>query len=290
VELCADYLDWATEHYQKNGCPTSELQNVRRAIRCLRTLYGELPACEFSPLKLKACRDQLIADGLCRSNCNRYVGIIVRILAHGVENELVPGGVYHALQAVKPLRRGRSAARETEPVMPVSDEAVKVTLPFLRPPYDTLVRLQAVTGMRPGEVRTMRPGEIDQRAEIWVYRPAAHKTVHHGRERAIALGPQAQALLQPWLTCLPTMLLFRNRRGAMVSRNSYEMAIHSACREAGVEPWAPNQLRHTFATMIRAKYGLEAAAILLGHSKSDTTLTYAERDLKVAIGIAAKLG
>jgi site-specific recombinase XerD len=36
-------------------------------------------------------------------------------------------------------------------------------------------------------------------------------------------------------------------------------------------------LRHTFATRVRKEHGLEAAQVLLGHSKADTTQIYAER-------------
>ncbi len=67
AELCALYLrNHAEKHYVKDGAPTSELVNVKRAIRCLIALYAALPVKQFSPLKLKACRDRLIQDGLCR--------------------------------------------------------------------------------------------------------------------------------------------------------------------------------------------------------------------------------
>ena len=39
----------------------------------------------------------------------------------------------------------------------------------------------------------------------------------------------------------------------------------------------PNQIRHPYATRIRREYGLEAAQVLLGHSKADVTQLYAER-------------
>jgi integrase len=54
--------------------------------------------------------------------------------------------------------------------------------------------------------------------------------------------------------------------------------------------WSPLQLRHTAATAIRARYGLEAAQTVLGHAKPDTTLIYAERDLARAHAIAAEVG
>jgi site-specific recombinase XerC len=54
--------------------------------------------------------------------------------------------------------------------------------------------------------------------------------------------------------------------------------------------WHPNQLRHTAATMIRRDYGLEAAQVILGHSKADVTQIYAERDAAKAIEVIRNIG
>ena len=54
--------------------------------------------------------------------------------------------------------------------------------------------------------------------------------------------------------------------------------------------WHPNQLRHTFATEVRKGYGLEAAQVLLGHSRADVTQVYAERDAGLAAEVARKVG
>ena len=54
--------------------------------------------------------------------------------------------------------------------------------------------------------------------------------------------------------------------------------------------WSPNQLRHTRATEIRSKHGLEAAQVILGHAKADVTQTYAERDKQRAREIMAEDG
>ena len=35
--------------------------------------------------------------------------------------------------------------------------------------------------------------------------------------------------------------------------------------------WHPNQLRHSYATKVRREHGLEAAQVLLGHSRADVT-------------------
>jgi integrase len=54
--------------------------------------------------------------------------------------------------------------------------------------------------------------------------------------------------------------------------------------------WSPNQLRHNAATEIRAKFGLEAAQMTLGHATADISQIYAERDLRKAAEVMAVVG
>lgn len=45
----------------------------------------------------------------------------------------------------------------------------------------------------------MRPFDIDMSGRIWICSPAQDKTAHHGDQRLIYLGPQAQEVLRPFL-------------------------------------------------------------------------------------------
>ena len=74
--------------------------------------------------------------------------------------------------------------------------------------------------------------------------------------------------------------------GQFYTTGSYGRAIRYACRRAGIPSWAPNQLRHAFATDVRKQHGLEAAQLLLGHAKADVTQVYAERDLEKGLQVA----
>ena len=74
------------------------------------------------------------------------------------------------------------------------------------------------------------------------------------------------------------------------SVTAYDRAVARAAKKAGVAPWHPNQLRHSVATRIRKEYGLEAAQVLLGHSRADVTQVYAERNEQLAATVAAKIG
>ncbi|HEX4145890.1 MAG TPA: site-specific integrase [Pirellulales bacterium] len=57
-----------------------------------------------------------------------------------------------------------------------------------------------------------------------------------------------------------------------------------------IENWSPNRLRHTAATKIRKRFGLEAAQVVLGHSAADVTQVYAERDLTKAAAVMREVG
>ena len=54
--------------------------------------------------------------------------------------------------------------------------------------------------------------------------------------------------------------------------------------------WAPNRLRHTAATELRKRFGLEAAQVVLGHSVADVTQIYAERDMAKAAEVIKQVG
>jgi len=108
-------------------------------------------------------------------------------------------GAGHELALVEGLKKGRCTAPDHAPVQPVPDEVVDETLKFLGPVVADMVRFQRLTGARPGEICLLRPMDVETSSEIWIYRPESHKTEHHGRERIVVVGPQAQDILRPYL-------------------------------------------------------------------------------------------
>ncbi len=199
VELCSKYLDYARGYYQKNGNPTRTLDQVKQAIKAVKKLHGNRPVAKFGPLCLLAIQRDLAAGGATRSYVNKLISEIKRMFKWGVSRELVPPAVQTALSTVEGLRMGRTAARESRPVLPVEDWVVEATLPHLPAVAADMVRFQRLTGCRPGEVCQLRPADVDRSAEVWEYRPESHKTQHRGRERIVYVGPQAQDVLRPYL-------------------------------------------------------------------------------------------
>jgi integrase len=94
--------------------------------------------------------------------------------------------------------------------------------------------------------------------------------------------------------------------GERYTTDSYRRSIDRACERAFPAPedlaaeqakqwkfehrWAPNRLRHTAATELRKRFGLEAAQVVLGHSMADVTQIYAERDLAKAAAVIREVG
>jgi integrase len=76
---------------------------------------------------------------------------------------------------------------------------------------------------------------------------------------------------------------------ALPSAEQEGLARERAAWRAG-HLWSPNQLRHTAATEVRKRYGLEAAQIVLGHAAADVTQVYAERDLVRGADIMRQIG
>jgi integrase len=202
----------------------------------LRELYGRTPAADFGPLALKAVRQHMIdIQKLCRNEINKRLGRIKRVFKWAVAEELIPSSVFEALRAVEGLRRGRTTARENEPVRPVDDVHVEALLPLVSPQIAAMIRLQRLTGMRPGEVVQMRLCDLDQTGETWIYRPQNHKTDYLGHGKQIPLGPQAQVVLMPFLQRTPEAHLFSPRE-AEAWRNEQRSTYRKPNRKTKVYP------------------------------------------------------
>ena len=325
-ELVFVYRQHTQEYYRKNGKVTREASIIDDAIRFLRKHHATTFLHEFGPVALDELRNGMIAElDWSRNHINKQVSRLVRMFTWAAEKELVEAAVPLALKSLAGLKKGRTNARETAKVECVENLIVDATLKHLPPIAADMVRLQRFTGARPGEVCSLRPIDIDRSGDIWLYIPDEHKTEHHEKHRVIVLGPRAQDLLQCYLNRKPDAYCFSpaeaeqlrreresaarktprkygNRRGTnRVSKpkkqpgeryttDSYRRVIQRVCKKHDIEKWAPNRLRHTSATEIRKRFGLEAAQVICGHESADITQVYAERNLELAKKVARELG
>ena len=106
AQLCVAFLKHAEGYYrQPDGTPTGEAENLRFALRPLNRLYARLPAAEFSPLKLRAVREEMIKLGWVRTNINQKIHRIRGMFKWAESNEILPRGchVYETLRTVEAL-------------------------------------------------------------------------------------------------------------------------------------------------------------------------------------------
>ncbi len=166
-ELILRYWRFAEGHYRWGGQPTRHLQNIRDAVRPVRALYGHSAAASFGPAAFKAVRKAMIDAGLARRTIAGRLGQVRQAFRWAVENDLVPPSTHQALMAVAGLAKGREGVKERPPIRPVSLEDVEAVLPHLSPQVAAMVRLQLLTGMRPGEATAMRADEVDRSGDVW---------------------------------------------------------------------------------------------------------------------------
>lgn len=324
--LVLRYLDFAAGYYKDYGSQNlGEICTLRCAARPLKILYGRTLSSQFSPETLENVRQSMIESGLARTTINGRITRIKRIFRWGDKKGLVPSAVYHGLRAVEGLKRGRTVARETEPVKPVPEDDVQAACSRLNKHVRAMVQVQELAGMRPQDIRNLRTCDLDMTDDVWVYQPWTHKNEHHGQIRRIAIGPKAQAILKPFLKPdkaeayvfspreavaevrakqrqqrkTPMTPSQRNRArkanpkrqaGEQYTKDAYRWAVVRACEKAKVSPWHPHQLRHNCATKVRRLYGLDGAIAVLGHKIGIVTEIYAERDFQKAIDIMREVG
>ncbi len=272
--------------YQKGKGRLGGAQNWRPIIRLLREKHGDERAEDLGPKKLRQTLESAAAENdWSLSYTKMQLARVRQIFKWAAAEELIGIAAFQRLQTVE-LRHGR----ETESIPPVADEVVDETLPHLKPAIADMVRLQRLTGMRPGELVIMRPADIDRTGDVWEYRPQRHKTQHRGKSRTIYIGPRAQEILAPWVLKAGDFV-FPTRRSNRYTPDSYRRAIQRVCDRHGIPQWSPNQLRKAAATDVRSKLDVEHAASLLGHSSATVTAShYAVHDRERGIEAARMLG
>jgi len=313
-EVAALWADRCRTYYRRaDGTQTQEVSDHGYSWAVLLRLFRDRRIATLSRRDFVALRDAMIERGWCRKVVVKRYGRVrfgLRLLA---EEGLIPLSV-PAAASLRPLQPYRSDAPETEPIRPVPLPDVLKTLPHLPPLFAALVRLQLLTGMRPGEVRVLRlrdlvwtesggvgggavgggyPSATLPLPRLLGLKLGAHKMARFGRPRCIPLSASAAALIGPWAAKAKpgeSDLIFpspapRAAEGAKpeaVEKREYGKAIERAARRAGVESWGPNRLRHWAATEVRKRLSLDAARSLLGHAEAGVTEVYAEVDGAVA--------
>ena len=300
-DVCDAFVEHSRTYYADSG----ESSTCAIATRYFKDVHGHRSIGELVHADMLTVRDAMLRNPkLCRSTVNRYMQVLTRrMMPWALDRGFIRAATKVELSQVQPLKRGRCAVREGRVVREANDDAIAATCKELAPSTAAMVRVHRLTGMRPGEVCEMRHEDVDRSRTPWVYRPARHKNDWRGdfgQPRAVLIGPQARKILlglwgeaetgaffSPALSVAEWMMEKRAARktplrleretsaatqadartfGDVWNPCAYNRAVTRAAKRAGAEHWSPNQLRHSFATEVRRKFGLEACRAVLGHS------------------------
>lgn len=207
------------------------------------------------------------------------------------------------------------AEADVRKVLPHLSRQVQTIIELL---WLTGARPSEILNLRPCEVDKVGV-EIATDQRCWILTPGRHKNTWRGVDRRILVGPRGQELLKPFLDrntdafCFSPLeaeavrvaelrearktkrwkshIRYQAKKKARTKRrvlrdkyspSSLYTAVQRACREAGVPPWFPYQLRHSAGTRLARAYGREAAGEVLGHRDSRTTGRYVDPNVDAA--------
>jgi integrase/recombinase XerC len=159
------------------------------------------------------------------------------------------------------LKADELAALLDEPPARVDDDP-----PDVRLRDDAVLELLYGSGLRIGELCSLRPGDVDLRAgavTVWG---------KGGKQRAVPITPPAAEALRALLALgEPGDAVFRNSRGKRLTPRDARRILD----RRALAPTHPHALRHTFAThLLDGGADLRAVQELLGHADLATTQHY----------------
>lgn len=245
-DLVAEFLVWAKVKYRKkDGAPKPELRNFPPALKPVTDLHGDLPAKDFRVGQLEEVQEDMVRRGWKPAVINRNIVRIRTCWRWAERKDLVPEGRWNNLRALPGLEAG-------EPdVPPVPEEDLVATLPHLGRIPRAMVEIQLLTAGRPSEIEGLRPRDFQRTGKfqlhageslhlggVWAVELLEHKTAHKKQRRFLLFGPQAQAVLQPFLEGRdPDAYLFSPKDAAIEFLEATERRIHHDRKRAPGEKY-----------------------------------------------------
>lgn len=289
-DLAHSYLEHCGRVFGKET--RTSTGNARDAIREVLEVHQDLRASDFSPKRLKAVLDAMVAKGLARATINTRLGWVRAWIRWAVSEELVPVTVLQSLQTVRGVPRWRGVAPEPKDRSGLVWTDVEGLLGDLPDSVRAMVLFQWWTGARSGNVVRARPEEFSEGPDgLLVWTPKTHKTEWRGKSLTVFVGPRCRAEVGSWLKKGPWCFPTGSRRGlGRYTVQSYRRAIVRAQKRTGGKLWTPHQLRHARAQLVRDSLGIEAAQAVLGHAHLSATALYAAKVLQEGRRAALAMG
>lgn len=218
-EVAALYDEFAKGHYKRDRGMSPEYDGMWSALRILAAEHGYDLAEDFGPRAFKALQRLMAADDYARSHVNHTTNRIKRFFRWACEEEIIEPAIYQRLLCVRGLRCGEFGVRDAAAVKPATIEMVQRLLPYVSPVVGAMMQVQYFCAMRPAEVCMMRPFDIEQTGDVWIYTPQTHKNQWRGKDLLKAVPVVAQEILSGFIQgCGESDYLFSPRESSAWAR------------------------------------------------------------------------
>jgi integrase len=294
----APFGPWAERWYASTAAlqPTTRRDYSKLLDQQVLPYFASTPLAAIDPLMLREWIAGLVADGLSAKRARKAFQVVSQILGRAVEGGRLARNVAERIRLPKEQRR------EVHFLTAVQVEAVAE---LIRPPFGTVVRFAAYTGLRPSELTALRVSQLDLlRGTVRVVEGAPEVDGHllwggttkTFEGRTVRLPRFLREELARYLADRPhrpedlvfTAILGGPLRPSKFVRNYFKPAIRAAGLPESVRLY---DLRHTCASLLIAEGGsVKAVQAQLGHKTATMTLdTYGHLFPDETIRLAERL-
>jgi len=275
--------EWIVERWTPEHAVTLE-QTTRDRYANAHALHiapalDDLPLREITVGTLRRWQAGLVARGMKSASVHKCRTFLSSVLRHAAEAEAI---------AANPLALVRAPrAEHREQVRPLAPATVERIRAALDAEGAAVVSVLAYAGLRPGELRALRWGDVRERT-LLIQRGAdptgRAKTTKTRSVRTVRLLAPLAADLKEWRMASgrpgDSALVFPAADGAAWTKDDWDVfranGWKTACKRAGLMPVPrPYDLRHSFASLLLAEgRTVHYVAAQLGHSPVLTLSTY----------------
>jgi integrase len=230
---------------------------------------------EIAPMQIEAYKIQRqgkIAD----STVNRELALFKRMF-----NLAITWDLYFGLNPVRKVRFFREFNNRLRVLSPEEEEKLlQNAIPYLQ----DLIRFALNTGLRTGEIFSLRWSHVDLQRGILSVFASKTQTI-----REVPINSEARKVLEAWKLNQKNEILFYNPQTGKPFVD-LKTGFALACEKAGIADVTWHTLRHTFASrLVNSGVDIVTVKELLGHSSISVTMRYAHTNIESKRAAVEKL-
>jgi integrase len=275
-DACAEWLRYIEYDRQRTA---STLRDYRNTVRgyLLPGLGAATPVAAITTEDIDAFRERMLEDGrLSRRSIQKILVLLHGVMKRAKRKKWIDTNPAADAERVTVQRSGDFSVLTPDEVESLARAAESE--------QDAAIFLiAAYTGLRLGELRALRWGDVDfAKRTVHVRRniPAhgVERVPKSGKVRSVPMADRAAEVLdrlsrrEHWIG--PNDFTFVDGIGGPVDHHRLRLRFHAARERAGLKYLRFHDLRHTFGTLAVRVFPLTDVKAYMGHADVQTTMLY----------------